>query len=281
MGTTKIETRPVLSLSEQEKMEMWRLFAEYYADISIERFFDDLLEKQKVLLMKSDGVIKGFSTLIVYEIEVEGRPARVLFTGDTIKDRSFWGDKKLAVGFFKFILSEWAKKPLTPFYWFLISKGYKTYMFLARNLVEYWPRYDKPMPARMESLIRQMAVQRYPEAYVEGQGILRFSEKLGRLKEGAVPLTERDLSLPEIAFFLKKNPGHENGDELCCVGRLGMKLWCYFLLRTSVHAINGMARKLLASIGATSPSASPSTASASRYSRVKPRRVNRRASSGL
>ena len=42
------------------------------------------------------------------------------------------------------------------------------------------------------------------------------------LKPGVVPLDAAALADPDIAFFLEKNPGHAEGDELVCFVRLAV-----------------------------------------------------------
>ena len=217
----------VQDLTIEEKEQMWNLFSQYYTDIDYERFMEDLGEKQKVLLLKHEEEVRGFSTLLVYRSQYQGQTVRVLFTGDTIKDSRYWGDKTMNNAFSKFLILEWLSAPLTPFYWFLISKGYKTYLFLTKNLVEYWPRYDQPTPFKTVGLIHHLAEERYAGCLNPNTGVLTFLNKMGRLRDEAVPLTSEDLKVPEIAFFAKANPGHAHGDELCCLGVFNMNLWIH------------------------------------------------------
>lgn len=227
MGKKQVEVKAVAELVNLEKNQMWDLFSKYYDDISQDKFLDDLSNKQKVLIFKYNGIVKGFSTLIVYPIEFRGKKIRVLFTGDTIKDRAFWGDKTMNHGFSKFLMQEWLANPLTPFYWFLISKGYKTYLFATKNLIQFWPRYDQQTPDSVTALIRHLAIERYGDAYVEGRGVLKFSEKMGKLLADVAPLTESEMAIPEISYFVEKNPGHAEGDELCCVGKINSALFLH------------------------------------------------------
>jgi len=38
-----------------------------------------------------------------------------------------------------------------------------------------------------------------------------------------------DLAQPDIAFFVRKNPGYTHGDELCCLGVVDTSLARVFL----------------------------------------------------
>ena len=97
---------------------------------------------------------------------------------------------------------------------------------------EFWPRYDAPTPPNIKSLIAQLALSRYPEAWNEEKQILQFDEPMGRLLEDIAPISDEELKIPEIAHFLKLNPEHLKGDELCCVARLDHTAAMYFLQRT-------------------------------------------------
>ena len=44
-------------------------------------------------------------------------------------------------------------RPRAEFYWFLISKGYKTYRFLPLFFREFYPRHDAPTPAWAKEIL--------------------------------------------------------------------------------------------------------------------------------
>jgi hypothetical protein len=65
----------------------------------------------------------------------------------------------------------------------------------------------------------------FPEAWREETGVLHHVEPVGRLREGIAPVEASALVHPDVRFFLERNPGHGDGDELCCLGRIGLELW--------------------------------------------------------
>ena len=84
------------ALVERERREMFSLYARYYDGTSWARFSRDLADKDRVLLLRDDaGSLQGFSTMALYERMFEGRPLRVLFSGDTVVDESHWGQQVL------------------------------------------------------------------------------------------------------------------------------------------------------------------------------------------
>ena len=120
----------------------------HYEHVRRPAFDADLDEKQWVILLSDPATdeIRGFSTQVVLHTEAEGRPIRALFSGDTIVDRAHWGDPTLAHVWGRLALSLIDAAAEEEFYWFLISKGYKTYRFLPLFFREFYPRHDAATP---------------------------------------------------------------------------------------------------------------------------------------
>jgi hypothetical protein len=106
--------------------------------------------------------------------------------------------------------------------WFLISEGYKTYLLLSRNFLTFWPRRGVDTPPWARDLIVTLARRRFGDALDEGALDLRFRGAHDRPKAGVAPV-EGELD-PGIRFFVEANPGHAEGDELCCLGVLDARL---------------------------------------------------------
>ncbi|MFN3617655.1 MAG: hypothetical protein ACK4K3_01835 [Aquabacterium sp.] len=103
------------------------------------------------------------------------------------------------------MLIEALKSPLTPQYWLLISKGYKTYLLMARNFPQLHPRrgHDNPDLKAM--------VSDYSEAMFPGQlnlqiMLLEFGDEANRLTPEAADITEAMRRAPDIRFFEECNP---------------------------------------------------------------------------
>jgi hypothetical protein len=238
------ETVAVTQLGEPTIDRMWALFARYYADVCHEAFVRDLRAKDEVFLLRdrADGSLRGFSTVQSYLRVVGGRRVHVIYSGDTICDQRFWGQRALHVAFLRYALRRKVAHPLTPTYWFLISKGYKTYLLLARNFIEFWPRLERPMPRRQRALLDALAREKFGEAWSPERGVLHFAAPQGRLRPDVTPTGVIELADPHIRFFALRNPGAAQGDELCCLGRIDVGLVLKFACRRVVRAL-GMARR--------------------------------------
>jgi hypothetical protein len=209
-------------LSIQQRDEMLALMDRHYANVRRDVFESDLEEKPWVILINEprNGDLCGFSTQMLLDAEAAGRPIKALFSGDTIIDQSHWGDQALAHVWGRLALSLINEHPDSMLYWFLISKGYKTYRFLPVFFHEFYPRHDGPTPPSAKAMIDALARARYPDDYESDGGIVRAGSRQYRLREGLADVTEGRLRDDHVRFFQVSNPGHSQGDELCCLAPL-------------------------------------------------------------
>jgi hypothetical protein len=116
-------------LNDRDRANLYRLMAAFYDDVTPEAFHRDLEEKDHcILLSGEDGTIQGFSTQKMHQVEAAGRQVTGVFSGDTIIHPDHWGSLELFRVFARHYIAE--QKGQEPLYWFLISKGYKTYKML-------------------------------------------------------------------------------------------------------------------------------------------------------
>jgi len=209
----------VHDLSRSERDRMYALMSENYEDVKKEVFEKDLSEKNDVILLRDNQSqqIQGFSTLMILEELVRGATTRALFSGDTIIDREYWGDTQLEHHWGRYAFSLIDKNPEVPLFWFLMSKGYKTYKFLPVFFNEFYPRYDQPTPAYEQEVLDTFARKKFPLNYDSKTGLVLFEGKKDKLKQGVADIDERRMKDPHIKYFLERNPHWQQGDELCCI----------------------------------------------------------------
>lgn len=213
---------PVGELTPKIRDEMFALMTRHYENVRRDIFERDLAEKDTVILLAdadSDHVC-GFSTQLLLDADVAGRPIRALFSGDTIVDREHWGSPALAIGFGTVVLSVMERFPGDELYWYLMSKGFRTYRIMAAYFKEFFPRFDATTPPEIRDVIDSVAAVRYSERFDQAAGIVRASANSDRLRAGLGEVTDERLNDAHIEFFASRNPGHAAGDELCCVTQL-------------------------------------------------------------
>lgn len=227
----------IQALTDADRKRMFELMRSYYDSISREKFLSDLSNKTDVILLRDrEGVIQGFSTLRIVQLKTGGKTLRGVFSGDTVIDRAFWGSRALGKTFLRYLFFQKIRRPLSPLYWLLISKGYKTYLMMANNFPEHYPRYDRPTPPDTKALMDAFYSALFSDDYDPKAGVVRDSEA-DRLKAGVAEISEQLIeSNPRIAFFQRSNPWWREGVELACIAR--MTLWMPALYAIKVFLID-------------------------------------------
>lgn len=199
---------------------MYAIYAAHYDACDPARFRADLAGKDYVILLEDVAGLHGFSTLAHYRFAASGGPVAVLFSGDTVIDRRVWGQQALSRGFAQLAGALHAREPATPLYWLLISKGQRTYRYLPAFSRTYWPAPDCLTPAPVQALMAFLATERFGASYDAAAGVLRFDGLEGRLRPRYAAVPDKDLRLPQVRYFLERNPGYARGDELVCLCEL-------------------------------------------------------------
>lgn len=222
MLTTRYQK--VASLTVTDVLRMHALFEAHYASSPLATFLDDLSRKEGAFIVRrrSDGEIVGFSTLGVYQFELGGRKAKGLFSGDTIIEGAHRGSRTLQTAFAWKLFVEALKAPLTPQYWLLISKGYKTYLLMARNFPDFHPRRAEPNPG-MAEMVASYCDAMFPGKLDHETGLLHFGDDANRLKPDVADITDAMRLDPDIRHFERLNPTWEQGTELPCIARADLK----------------------------------------------------------
>lgn len=200
--------------------DMFKVFCRYYENTSMDQFVSDLSKKNGAFIIrrKKDQVIVGFSTMGVYHMNVDGKKIRGIFSGDTILEKEYWGHRAMNAAFVKRVLWEAIKDPFTPQYWFLISKGYKTFLLLTRNFPDHYPHPEQDNP-HMKHIVEAYCDELFPGYLDREKMVLDFGDGYNCLKNNVTPITDDQRQEVDIAFFEQCNPEWERGCELPCVAR--------------------------------------------------------------
>jgi hypothetical protein len=183
------------------------------------QFSRDLDEKDWVLRLRCGERLVGFTTLQVYGARVDGQSLNVMYSGDTITSPEVWGSPVLARAWIALVRQVQGERLDEPWYWLLLSSGFRTYRFLPVFWRAFWPRHDAPIPPAMARLRACLARQRFGDRYDDRAGIVRFASPQ-RLRDRLACVPDGRRHDPHIAFFLEQNPGHDGGDELVCIADL-------------------------------------------------------------
>jgi len=214
----KIEIVKISRVTENEKLEMFNLIKSYFSNFKKETFLKDMAEKDWVIVLRELGEkVFGFSTIQVIPETVDSREVIYVFSGDTIVDPKYWQTNMLApaFGFFMHRMIEDFKG--YPIYWFLITKGYRTYRFLPLYFRKYYPAYNRETPPEYDRLLKFICTAKFGECYNPETGVIGFNGVKDRLNDRMCTVPESKKRNPHIKFFLEKNPYYYRGDELACI----------------------------------------------------------------
>lgn len=212
----------VTAVDAQTRLQAWELFEAAYAGADRERFEADFSAKHRVILLRAaDGSLQGFST--VHLASLHGGAGTLVFSGDTVIAPAYWGTKVLQRAFAALLAGEKLRRPARPLYWFLVSKGYKTYLMLAHAFPKAVPRREGTADAVLQGVLDEVARTRFGGAYDPASGVIRHPSGHEAVREGLCPVDERARRDPDAAFFLVRNPGHGDGDELACLARVRLR----------------------------------------------------------
>lgn len=204
------------ALSFKQRDEMYALLSMHFHGVTREQFERDLAEKNWVVEIRRDGRLQGFSTLLVCEAYLDGSVLTAIYSGDTIVAPEAWGSPALARNWIASVDHLRASSPARPCYWLLLTSGFRTYRFLPVFWRAFYPRHSVPTPAHEQRLLDHLAKARYGTWHDVASGIVRFPrpQRL-RGQLGSVPAGRA--ADANVAFFLARNPGHADGDELACI----------------------------------------------------------------
>lgn len=165
---------------------MVKLYLANYEGTSEALFRRDLSEKDDAILLHFDAELVGFTTLLTYPENYSGTLIRVVFSGDTIVDRKHWGQQKLAFAWIRQTAEIKARAPETPLYWFLLTKGHRTFRYLSAFGKTTYPHWEAERPD-LKRLADHLANARFGSDYNPESGVVEFPTSRGHLAPRSLP----------------------------------------------------------------------------------------------
>ena len=208
-------THSVHALSDADISAMLALYLAHYCETTADIFRADLANKHEVLLLRCAGVLVGFTTWRLDDEWLAGQAIRVLYSGDTVVHRAHWGQQALSFAWLR-RMGELVVQGASPMYWLLLVKGHRTFKYLSVFAHRFFPHWQQPEP-ELQAWSAALAQRRFGAAYQEASGIVRFDGARGQLRPELAQPTEAEFSKASTRFFVARNPGFVDGDELVCL----------------------------------------------------------------
>lgn len=198
--------------------EMHALFEACYDCAPRSAFDSDLADKTHVVLLLDEAQrLMGFSTQQIYQTDA----ANILFSGDTVIAPACWGTQVLVRGWSELAARMVANAGGVPCYWFLISKGFRTYLYLPLFFKIYHPHPDG-IGLDLKPLLDCLAIGKFGNAYDPASGLIRFPTSRGQLGDGLNQVPDHRDQDRDVRFFLSCNPDYANGVELACLAPISL-----------------------------------------------------------
>jgi len=220
-----IAAQPVAAVAPADWDDIWRLTERYYAT-DREYVEQTLRTHQRLVLFRTRDAreLVGMAAVDVYPGELAGRRIAVIFTSHVLLDDRYRGQNLIQRVGFRTFMEARRRYPLRPVYWFFDTFSYKSYLLLPHNFRDYWPHFDRATPPWERSLMNHLATEAYGDAWRPELGVVARSGRK-RLRAETAPIEPALFDRPELAFFVRANPGHAEGDMLVCLCPLTMANW--------------------------------------------------------
>jgi hypothetical protein len=206
-------------LPADRRAAMYALLVAHFEGVTPEQFAADLEAIRDVIILERGEHLVGFTTLLAYESEYAGEPVSVIYSGDTIVAPEAWHSPVLARAWIAAVNRIRHDFPHGRYYWLLLTSGFRTYRFLPVFWREFFPTHARATPDEAHGLLRHLAQERFGAAFDATAGIVRFPRPQ-RLRPGLAGVPAGRDADPHVRFFLERNPGYRDGDELVCLAEL-------------------------------------------------------------
>ncbi|HYS55170.1 MAG TPA: hypothetical protein VER58_15545 [Thermoanaerobaculia bacterium] len=214
---------PPATLQPSHWDDIWNL-TRRYVDTTRDYLESKLRHHSEIAMFRTPAALIGVAALDVYPTLFAGRRSVIIFTSSVVIDETYRGRALIQRLGVRTYWRARARNPLTPIYWMFDTFSYKSYLLLARNFEQFWPRHDAVTPPSVGAFLDHLARERYGDDWKSDRGIVRRSGQK-RLRPQTAPISEALLTDPNLRFFVAANSGHAEGDMLVCLCPLTMKNW--------------------------------------------------------
>ena len=175
----------VAELVQSQRDAMFALMDAYYVNLHKQHFERDLDEKRWVIWIEDEATneLRGFSTQMLLQIDVKGKPITALFSGDTIIARECWREQTLTHVWGKLALGAHGSLSALAL---LVSdfQGIQDVSLSTGVLPRVLSAARYADAARRTRHARRAARKKYPTLYDPVRGVIRAGAEKDRLKEG-------------------------------------------------------------------------------------------------
>lgn len=225
----RIRWVPSRALTAAGKEAMWRCYSRF-VEASRDDFMHTIDTADEVFLFygRESGALAGFEALCVLAVSVGGHPYTVVYSCYADLEPAVRGVNLLQRVALRKTLRLKLRHPFRSMLWMFTASTYLSYLLLPNNLLEYWPRPERPTPPHLRHLMDAVMSTLEKEGWDPEAGIVRRHGAL-RYREGLVGSDPSLLANPHIRFYATLNPGQHEGDSLACLCPVSARNICALL----------------------------------------------------
>jgi len=120
-------------------------------------------------------------------------------------------------------------------YWLFAASSYRSYLVMARNFREYWPRPDAAMPERERALLASVADALDPPSGDPSRADHPYSDLVYR--DGGAAVDPDALRDPNIAYYARINPDPLHGGFVLALAPLTASNWAAAFFRAASRVL--------------------------------------------
>jgi len=191
-----------------------------------------------------DGALGGYATMHIYERVIDGRAISVVRC-ETGTLREHRGANLIGAFYAKHLLRYMVTHPRRPLYFLGTLVHPSSYAMIARNIGEaLWPREGEETPVELRALMESLGDAFGLERVDPANTLVR---KVGwqTIDSAADRAYWERCERPGVQFFLRANPGYEEGNGLLTLAPLSFGIFTRGLARY-VHARSSRGTRQLA-----------------------------------
>ena len=244
-----IEHRSSETLTDGELEELWAVYAPHH-NMTHAEFVARLrtsMDGIAIYRHPRTRAVVGLTGMRRQELVLpSGQRALAIYSGGSYVEPAFRG-LHLLQRFLAWHILRWRlRNPLGRAYIWFDALSFKTYMIATRNTYSYFPSRHWQTPPDMLALMRRLGESYYGALYDPETHAIPKEQR--RLKAHVAPIGQGELADPDIAFYVRCNPGHAQGDGLLTVIP-------FTLVNLSATMLRGLWKQLRPSRARKAPSA--------------------------
>ncbi len=222
--TVRLTFLPPARLDTQARDEIWRFFSRF--STRERAVFDARLSASLEVFVGRlpDGRLVAFGVVDLLVARWRCRPHGLIHTNWAVIDPALRGQNLIQRAGFRSFVKYRLRHPSMRLYWLFGASTYKSYLLLARNFRDYWPRRGHAWPERERALVHDVMARAGGPGWDPSAGVIR-RQGVSRYHEGVVDDDPAALADPDVAFYAAANPGQAEGDTLLCICPLDLPNW--------------------------------------------------------